>query len=630
MNSGVLPQPGSTDVLVEMAKLREFAGPPAEFWRTFLETCARLAGAARALLVVRDPEREDAWKKLAEWTGEGHAPASSQSFLRAVPALAARGAGEESLLVELEPGPTPGTKAVALVVKIPTAAATAPCAALFLLAAAIPSDAREALTRLRLCADAPAAYRRQQELAQARADVEKLACVLDALTPFHGEARFRAAALALCNAVATRFRCDRASLGWQEGAYLRLKTISRMERFEKKMSVVRAIETVMEECLDQDNEILCPPPGDSAVVSRDHERYAREHAAGHLCSIPLRVKNRTVAVLTCERAATAFPPLEIQQLRLLCDQAAPRLAELHTRDRWFGARWAGGLRRALAGILGPEHTWAKVGTAAAAAALLLLCLPIYPYRVEGRFIVRSDEVAFITAPYDGYIRESELRPGDLVRHEAPLLRLDTADLELEEAAAIAEWTRHSREVEKARAEAERPGGARQATLADMRISQALIEQATARLDLVRHRLRQAAPAAPFDAVVLEGDLRQRIGSHVKQGDPLFKIARLDKLYVETEIAERDVHEILGRDRAEVAFVTQPRLAFPVRLTQLEPAANPKDGQNVFLARGEFDGPRMDWWRPGMSGICKIPIEKRTLLWILTHRTVDFLRMWLWW
>ena len=35
-------------------------------------------------------------------------------------------------------------------------------------------------------------------------------------------------------------------------------------------------------------------------------------------------------------------------------------------------------------------------------------------------------------------------------------------------------------------------------------------------------------------------------------------------------------------------------------------------------------------RPGMSGLCKLNVEKRTLLWILTHRTVDFLRLWLWW
>jgi multidrug resistance efflux pump len=210
------------------------------------------------------------------------------------------------------------------------------------------------------------------------------------------------------------------------------------------------------------------------------------------------------------------------------------------------------------------------------------------------------------------------------------VKLDTSDLELEEAAALADLSRYAREAEKARAEAERSGGFRQASLADMRINEALAAQAQARLDLVRHRLKQATLKAPFDAVLVEGDLRQRIGSHVKQGDPLFKVARLDTLYVEAEIPERDVHRILEKSTGEIAFVTQPKLKFPVSIVRVEPAAFPKEGQNVFLARCSVEGAVQPWWRPGMSGVCKIDVEKRTLLWIISHRTVDFLRMFLWW
>jgi hypothetical protein len=32
----------------------------------------------------------------------------------------------------------------------------------------------------------------------------------------------------------------------------------------------------------------------------------------------------------------------------------------------------------------------------------------------------------------------------------------------------------------------------------------------------------------------------------------------------------------------------------------------------------------------MSGLVKLEAGKRTLFWILTHRTVDFLRLLLWW
>ena len=33
---------------------------------------------------------------------------------------------------------------------------------------------------------------------------------------------------------------------------------------------------------------------------------------------------------------------------------------------------------------------------------------------------------------------------------------------------------------------------------------------------------------------------------------------------------------------------------------------------------------------GMSGVAKLEVEKRNLLWVVTHRTMDFLRMYFWW
>jgi multidrug resistance efflux pump len=181
--------------------------------------------------------------------------------------------------------------------------------------------------------------------------------------------------------------------------------------------------------------------------------------------------------------------------------------------------------------------------------------------------------------------------------------------------------RYQREAEKARAGNQ---------LAEMRIAQALADQAEARLSLLRYRLDQAVIRSPFDGVVIEGDLQQRIGAPVKKGDALFRIARLDLLYMEAEVNERDIHEVMNKAAGEIAFVTQPRLKFPVKIVRFESAAVPKDGKNIFLVRGAFEQKPENWWRPGMSGICKINVENRTLLWILTHRTIDFLRLFFWW
>jgi len=64
---------------------------------------------------------------------------------------------------------------------------------------------------------------------------------------------------------------------------------------------------------------------------------------------------------------------------------------------------------------------------------------------------------------------------------------------------------------------------------------------------------------------------------------------------------------------------------------VEPAAETKKDGNVFLVRLHLDGDNQpQWWRPGMTGLCKLSTQKHSLFWILTHRTVDFLRMKLWW
>jgi multidrug resistance efflux pump len=306
---------------------------------------------------------------------------------------------------------------------------------------------------------------------------------------------------------------------------------------------------------------------------------------------------------------------------LCCDQASRRLSDLKKYDRWFGARLVAATREQLANVVGPEHTWTKIAAICLTAVVAVLFLVPVNYRVEGNFIVRSDDVSYITAPFEGYINDVSARTGDIIESGGKLLSLDTSELLLEESAALADMNRYLREAEKARAAK---------GLGDMRIAQALADQAKARLDLIRYRLDRAVIRSPFQSVIVEGDLRERLKAPVKQGDALLKVAKLDTLYIEAQVDERDVHEILGRSKGEIAFVAQPKLKYPVRIEKIEPAASPNKDGNFFTVRCALLGSPQPWWRPGMSGVAKLSVEKRTLIWIIAHRTVDFLRLKLWW
>lgn len=607
--------------LKELAELRNYSGPPREFWPRYLACLGELTAARKVSLLFKDASKPPLWKTIHEWSAHTGPAGFLVAFTMQLSEVAEHCVTDGKQIFPQESVRSHGEGPFVLAGRLKLHRSEEAYVVTCLVPEINQATARELVLRLNLAADVPESYHLSLISRQAKGDVEKFAVVLDVMAAVNAEKRFLAAALAFCNGLASRFNCERVSLGWLEGGYIRLRTISRTEKFDRQMAAAKALEVAMEECLDQDEEVAWPAPEGATFVARDHQAFATEQQAGNLCSLPLRADNKAAAVLTCERQNGPFTPVELQQLRLCCDQAAPRLADLKHHDRWFGARWAAAAKEQCAKIIGPEHTWAKVLAVVIVTLLAVLFFVRVHFRVEGNFNLRSDEVAYLTTPFDGYIHNVFVRPGDTVTNGSPLLSLDTSELELEESAALADLNRYLREAEKARAAK---------ALAEMRISQALADQSKARLDLVRYRLDRAVIKSPFAGVVAEGDLRERLGAPVKQGEPLFKIARTDTLYVEAEINERDVHEILGRATGEIAFVSQPKLKYPIRIVAIEPAAVSKTAGNVFLVRCAFDGGPQPWWRPGMSGVCKLSVEKRTLFWILTHRTVDFLRLWLWW
>ena len=600
-------------------QLRRFSGPPQAFWVGYLEALALLAGARFGVLLHRSGNGQPGWTKVGVWPQKPPVTAGAQSFVRHLDALAGA-AAERDTAGQLFDGVPAARGDCGIALRLETDTPQETWVGAFYHEHGADGEATLALRQLKLVANLPGFYQARRAAAEAQASLAQFASVLDLMALLNAQPRYLAVAMTLCNELAARHKCDRVSLGWLVGEYVRLQTISHTERFEKKMEAIRQLEQAMEESLDQDDLVVWPPPEGDTRITRDHNAYADAQRLKFLCSVPLRVGGVTVAVITCERNHEPFLEEEQRLLTLSTEMAVRRLSELKRTDRWFGARWAMGLRENLAKLVGVEHTWLKVTAALVAIGLGMLFFGRMNYRVEAPFILRAEDVAILTTPFDGFIEAVPREVGDVVKAGDPLLKLDTRDLLLEEAGAAADWDRYTREAEKARAANH---------LAEMRVAQAQVEQAQARLDMIRYRLNQAEIKAPFAGVVVEGDLRKRLGAPVKQGDALFRVARTDRLYVECDVNERDIHEVRGDATGEIAFASRPKLKFPVTLERIEPAAQSKEKDNVFLVRCEFEQPVEAWWRPGMSGVAKINVGKRTFFWVVSHRTVDFLRMFFW-
>jgi len=192
---------------------------------------------------------------------------------------------------------------------------------------------------------------------------------------------------------------------------------------------------------------------------------------------------------------------------------------------------------------------------------------------------------------------------------------------IEKAAALGDLNRALREAEKSRAEG---------ALGEMRMAEAMAQQAQARLDRVADRLTRAELRAPFAGAVVEGDLRERIGAPLRQGEVLFRLARWDAMRVQAAVEERDIDFIQPGAEVKLIFASRPDNPTPARVLRVDPRSVTRDGANVFVVHCEIEEGLEPWWRPGMSGTARVSAGKRTPIWLLTRRTLDYFRLrWGW-
>jgi hypothetical protein len=55
---------------------------------------------------------------------------------------------------------------------------------------------------------------------------------------------------------------------------------------------------------------------------------------------------------------------------------------------------------------------------------------------------------------------------------------------------------------------------------------------------------------------------------------------------------------------------------------------PEEGRNYFQVEAKMEH-TSDLLRPGMEGVAKIDIDRRKMIWIWTHKLVDWVRLSLW-
>jgi multidrug resistance efflux pump len=165
-------------------------------------------------------------------------------------------------------------------------------------------------------------------------------------------------------------------------------------------------------------------------------------------------------------------------------------------------------------------------------------------------------------------------------------------------------------------------------LVKVRVVSAEIDQVTAEKELTQQQLQKIVLTAPFDSVVIEGDLSQMLGSPVERGDMLFKIAPLEGYRIILKVDERLISYVKVGQKGMLTLSSMPDRKFMLTVQKITAVAKADNNENIFRVEANLDNVP-DLLRPGMEGIGKINTGRQNLLWIWTHELIDWLRLWFW-
>jgi multidrug resistance efflux pump len=277
------------------------------------------------------------------------------------------------------------------------------------------------------------------------------------------------------------------------------------------------------------------------------------------------------------------------------------------------------MRAAAARLAGPGHVRTKAivfgGLAVLCASLLL---PV-EYRVSAPARVEGSIQQAVVAPADGFLRTVHVKPGDHVVAGQVLIELAEQDLRLERRKLEGELAQHENVFGAALARADRT---------QFVIAQAKADEARAHLGLVEEQLARGRIRAPFDGVVISGDLTQSLGAPVRKGDGLITLAPADQFRLIVEVDERDIAHVRNGQSGALALGALPGNTVSFRVERVTPIASARDARNYFEVEGRFSIVPASI-RPGLRGVAKIKSEDQSMAWILTHRFVDWVRLAAW-
>lgn len=461
---------------------------------------------------------------------------------------------------------------------------------------------------------------RRKQAEEDRTTLIRLKTAVDLLAETLGKEHFSEAGIAFTTKLADATGCERVSLGFMRGKHIKLESVSHSSEVGKKMNLTRSIEAVMEEAILQRREVAYPPLDNEILICREHEALSRQQSMASIASFPLFSHDLYYGVLTCERAANQpFSQHDVEFMRAVAALSGPALENKFANDRPLGIKIQLALQKQWIRLAGPGYVKRKLALAAMVALMIFFSFATGEYRLSADTTLEGAIHRAIVVPFDGYIDHAPSQAGDRVEEGQLLCSLDNRDLGLKKLSKLSEYRQLEQQYQDASANHDR---------AKSGIIKAQLDQARAELDLIEANLTRTQMTAPFRGLLVSGDLSQRLGGAVKQGEVLFEVTPLDAYRVILKVDERRIADVRATQKGTLVLSSLPDRKYPFVINRITPIARAEEGRNYFRVEAHLE--RLDdSLRPGMEGVGKIHIDRRKWIGIWTRDLREWMTLTLW-
>lgn len=448
------------------------------------------------------------------------------------------------------------------------------------------------------------------------ADANKL---LQLQTIFLAQDSLKDASAAFVNELTNILKFNRVSIGLLKNQIIDLIAISNYAEFQHHQHFVPAISAAMEEAVDQAESIAFPALiDDKPRVHLAHQALVKK-TGNATCSIPLIHNQEVIGSICLEHHTKSNMTREaIIWYEHIANFIAPLLILKQEAELAWYKRATASFKTYWQNLFSQDNHTSKFIIGALTLFLIGLLFPV-SYHVGARAHIEGATQRILAAPVEGFIKQAYVRPGDMVKKDQLLIELADQELILEKEKWESEIVQQENDFSAALARQDRTQYA---------ISQAKATQARAELSLIKQKLERSHIVSPINGIVLEGDLSQSLGAPVALGDRLMTIAPKDQYRLIIDIDERDISNIAIGKKGVLALSAIPTEKIAFTVERITPMASVKDGRNTYEVEANILNKNI-YLRPGLQGVAKIEAGKRSTIWSLSHRIVNWLQLTFW-